>query len=692
MGHASNNFIRRAIALFLAAMLLASSTLSVFPATAFAANNQSFEATGTLDTIIDSTGRANVPDSIVAGDEEAIPLVNSNEAVLDETETLCPDAENVDAQRIVAWPKEETTPAQIEASVQELASELEVDEATEILENPEPSDPETLVIIESDSDTSQELMAEMISTGLYESVDYDVIVETCAAYTSNPNDPYYNTRVANIGTWGLNAFPGGNFSAVWGRLGSTRGTGASIPIAVIDTGFYMNIADRGPNIVAGYDFGSNRTDVTPQSTLPLAAHGTGTAGLIGAATNNGIGVAGAAWDNTVIVYKVADANNVLYLSSVTSAINDVVAKKNARIINLSLGGTEFPAYLQQSIDAAVAAGILVVASAGNNALAGNPVLYPAAYGPVLSVASISANGQRSSFSTFNSGVNIAAPGDGITVLDKNNTYDYASGTSFSAPFVCAAAALVWRANPNLTAAQVKNLLLSTATPIGAKGNIYTGAGALNAFAAFELAQGLPYQPRISSVQRGPKSVSVYWSKDTSNPSPAKAYILQYRPSSSSNWASITIPTSAASYAYTVTGLADNTTYYFRVCTVNAQGYGPYSASVASTTYPVTMQATATTIKMKRGKSVVVRVAPYYCNNKKFTISWKSSKPAVATISSFGKAAKKKGKGSWVSNALHGSQKVKASGRKVTIQALKKGTTYFTFGTGKATKVIKVVVN
>lgn len=721
MGSPKNNVLYRSISLLFAVILFLA---SLFPAaTSFAVlvDAESAESTEpSLTALAEESGKpaesakiaataekllvaTEVADaSTVVGSPESAKIAAttaklSSDAEVNETaelegfNPLSPDEPEVDASRIVAWPKENVSSEEIEESIADLAEGLDTAKEIELISNPEEDDSESLVIVEGDPESTEDLMEQMMASGLYEVVDYDVLLDPLATYKAKPNDKYYADKNLAEGSWGLGAFPGANFSELWARLDLAKGKPNTAPIAVIDTGFDLSLEDRGSNIVAGYDFALNKKTVTPQSKTQIAYHGTSTAGVIGAATNNKKGVAGAAWDNRIIVYKATDANNNLYLSTVTNSINDVVEKRNARIINMSLGGTTFPAYFQKAIDAAVDAGILVIAAAGNTAQSGNVVLYPAAYSRVLSVASIGPTGKWSNFSTYNSGVDIAAPGEQVAVMRHSNTYSHASGTSFAAPHVSAAAALIWRASPELSALQVRNLLTSTAKPIGARGNTKTGAGALDADAAYELALGLPYQPKITKVTRGDKSVKLSWSCDTQCNRPVTGYILQYRSSNQEKWTSVTLNTKAKNHSYTVQNLKEGKKYYFRIATVNDKGKGPVSASVASTTYPLSIKSTKSTVEIKKGKTVTIRVAPQYCTKKSVKVNWSSSKPKIASISTMGKDPMAKGKGSWSTKALTDSSVAK-NGKKLTIKGLKKGTCYITFTSGTAKCKVKVIVN
>jgi subtilisin family serine protease len=156
----------------------------------------------------------------------------------------------------------------------------------------------------------------------------------------------------------------------------------------------------------------------------------------------------------------------------------------AKIINLSLGGAQTSLVERHAIDYATKRGVLLVAAAGNSAEQGNPVVYPAALigSAGLVVGASGADGRRASFSTTGRYVDVLAPGVDVLgalatgipsgfftpvgTLGGNGTYGYGTGTSYAAPEVAGAAALVWAANPNLDAAGVAATLEGTATSNG----------------------------------------------------------------------------------------------------------------------------------------------------------------------------------------------------------------------------------
>jgi hypothetical protein len=154
----------------------------------------------------------------------------------------------------------------------------------------------------------------------------------------------------------------------------------------------------------------------------------------------------------------------------------------AKIISMSLGQAYgLPNDLKAAMDYAISKGVLIVASSGNDyAEVAN---WPAAYAPVISVAASTKYGVRANFSTYHASVDIAAPGEAVSCV-KTGGYGYCNGTSFSAPLVAGAAAVVWRVNPDLPATEIGSLLTRTARDVSPAGkDIYTGSGIVDVTAA-----------------------------------------------------------------------------------------------------------------------------------------------------------------------------------------------------------------
>jgi subtilisin family serine protease len=248
---------------------------------------------------------------------------------------------------------------------------------------------------------------------------------------------------------------------------------ASVTVAVVDTGADLSAPDLAAKAPATFA-SSGSGDVRDTN-----GHGTFVAALAAGSSTNGEGIAGFGGDARLVVVKAGSGDGSFTDIQEANAIVYAV-DHGARIVNLSMGGTETSATERRAIDYAVGRGALIVAAAGNDYDAGNPTEYPAALlpGKGLAVAASTAGGARAAFSNTGSYVSLAAPGERVfsavsslssalayprvRLPGSRGLYGYASGTSFAAAEVSGAAALVWAANPLLTAAQVADVLQRTA--------------------------------------------------------------------------------------------------------------------------------------------------------------------------------------------------------------------------------------
>ena len=278
---------------------------------------------------------------------------------------------------------------------------------------------------------------------------------------------------------------------------------ASVKIAVIDSGADVTAPDLADKSPRTWSVLSHSTRVRDE-----LGHGTFVASLATGSVSNGTGVSGFGGDAGLLVVQAIDSDG--YITDVDEAAAIVYAVKHgARIINLSIGGTETSLVEQRAIRWAARRGVLLVAAAGNEHDEGNPTEYPAALlqplgsqgrgGIGLSVGATSMDGTRSYFSNTGSYLSLAAPGYNVFAAESADSdwpraqppwsspgyYGWASGTSFASPEVAGVAALVWAANPQLTAPQVAKVLKQSAT--GTRWNSETGWGRLDAAAAVELA-------------------------------------------------------------------------------------------------------------------------------------------------------------------------------------------------------------
>jgi len=253
----------------------------------------------------------------------------------------------------------------------------------------------------------------------------------------------------------------------------------------------------------GWDFGNNDNDPNPHPVFDLATgvdvgfHGTFVAGIAGAATNNGEGIAGAGWNCSLVPLKVVDDAGDITAAAVTLAFA-YATQQHIEVLNMSIGtpaDTGIAEYFQPLVDAATAAGVLCVASAGNDGTSG--LNYPAACNHVLSVAATNESNDRSSFSNYGPWVRVAAPGESMFssicqnyVVDEysqvfylyffgwdgETPYMFGDGTSFSSPLAAGVCALVRSAHPAWTPLQVEGQVIATGDvvaydqPIGRKVN------------------------------------------------------------------------------------------------------------------------------------------------------------------------------------------------------------------------------
>ena len=285
-----------------------------------------------------------------------------------------------------------------------------------------------------------------------------------APMTALATDPYRSQQ------WSLDVL----------KAGSLPPGSPSTLVAVVDTGVRATHEDFAAGQVR-CDLGA---DFTGEGLGPCAdrvGHGTHVAGIVGAVTGNGKGVASLAPGTSILPVRVLDSKGSGGSIAVAKGIVHA-AQRGAKVINLSLGGPGGSSSLDPAVRYATEQGALVVVSAGNNRQTGNEVNYPAASPGALSVASTDQGGSSSSFSYSGPSVDVAAPGGRIWSLwaGSDAQYTAASGTSMAAPAVSAVASLYRAANPAATPAQVTSALLGTASDVEAPGREdNTGAGLVN---------------------------------------------------------------------------------------------------------------------------------------------------------------------------------------------------------------------
>jgi hypothetical protein len=252
----------------------------------------------------------------------------------------------------------------------------------------------------------------------------------------------------------------------------------NIVIALLDSGINALHPDLVGRVLPGYNFVSGLADTSDNF-----GHGTAVGGVMVAAGNNAIGVAGVAYGCTVLPVKVMDASGFASYSCIAQGIQYAV-DRGVRVINISIAGDSPSSTLQSAIDYAWSNNVVVVAAAGNNT--GIESQYPAACDHVVAVSATEPDDSLASFSNCGSFVTFSAPGDNIwtTQRDLSNPYGAWRGTSFASPIVAAVSALVLSVAPSLSNTQLVSLLEQSVDDIGPVGyDTSFGYGRVNAFRA-----------------------------------------------------------------------------------------------------------------------------------------------------------------------------------------------------------------
>ena len=319
-------------------------------------------------------------------------------------------------------------------------------------------------------------------------------------YTRDPNEPYnqywlYTTRITRA----------------WNLVHADN----TVTVATLDTGVDFDHADLEDNLLMDYawDAYNSKPLSASVSNGDRIGHGTMVAGIISARANNGIGLAGASFNATILPVKVfndtgaPEATTASVLSGYKYVVDLATSKtvSNLRVINASFGS--YNTYsssgyclkdeaLRKAIVSAKNAGIVTVCSGGNGK-DGKPRtdnIYPADFDECVAVTALNTDNTNCYWSDYNKKKNISAPGLLITTTDATGGYSKASGTSMAAPIVSGVFALLFAAEPVATVDDACNAVYATATPISDAENDRTDIsgshGAIDASAAVEALEGL----------------------------------------------------------------------------------------------------------------------------------------------------------------------------------------------------------
>ena len=285
-----------------------------------------------------------------------------------------------------------------------------------------------------------------------------------------PDDIYLGEQ------WGINRI---NAPQAWQIASGNSDT----VIAILDTGIDQTHPDLAGKVIASVNFTKSPT------ANDVNGHGTHIAGIVGAVANNGIGIAGLAYDCLLMNVKVADDKGFCEAQTVAKGVVWAV-DNGADVINMSLTLTKSNQALENAVNYAWDNGVVVVAAAGN--FLGEGLVYPSCYENCIAVAATDANDALAFGLNPDYEVDVAAPGVGIYSTIPGNAYGTASGTSMAAGYASGLAGLLFglvtdtNGNRQLND-EILNIIYGSCDEIGAKG---VGSGRINAHGAVSFATGL----------------------------------------------------------------------------------------------------------------------------------------------------------------------------------------------------------
>lgn len=376
--------------------------------------------------------------------------------------------------------RDNLSPAQVDRELKAIASKYGIEPKF----NSAFSKGNNLYIVKGDTQVLEKLKQSKELQELTEFVEANYVYSMDFFGGTTPNDPMYKDQ------WNLKAI---DVEKAWAK---TKGKG--ITVAVIDTGVSKVDDLKNTNFVKGYDFVNDREDASDDN-----GHGTHVAGTIAQSTNNNFGVAGIAYEASIMPLKVLSASGGGTISDIAEAII-FAADNGANVINMSLGGGGESKLMQEAIDYAYKKGVVIVAAAGNSNR--NAAFYPARYPKVIAVSATSSTGEKAPYSNYGAGIDVAAPGGAITrgkngekgdmsggilqnTIDpktKESVFRAFQGTSMAAPHVSGVVALI-EASGVKNPEKVFQVLKQSSRKVSDDTLNYYGSGHLNAAAAVNLA-------------------------------------------------------------------------------------------------------------------------------------------------------------------------------------------------------------
>jgi subtilisin family serine protease len=422
---------------------------------------------------------------------------------------------------------------------------------------------------------------------------------------AEPNDPRFPELwgLRNIGQ-GANGNPGGtpgsdiHTPAAWDLSTGSSNT----VVAIIDTGIDYAHPDLAPNMwsapspftvnVGGETIacpaGSHGFNAITLTCNPMDDHNHGThvAGTIGAAGNNGIGVAGVNWTSRLMGIKFLDSTGSGTVADAIRAVQFAIESKeffgpdaDIRVLSNSWGGGDFSQALLDEINAAGDSDMLFVAAAGNSGFP-NDILptYPASYDApnIVAVAATTNTDERAFFSNYGANsVHLGAPGMDILSTIRDQAYGFSSGTSMATPHVSGAAALVL-SHCTVNTAELKEVLLGTVDRVPSLESRTITGGRLNVHSAMYACTAPPEAPANLTAAGGDTQVRLTWTRVLG----ATGYRVKRSLTPGGPYA--LIAPNVKPSEFTDTGVVNGTTYYYVVSAVNIVGESADSNEASAT--------------------------------------------------------------------------------------------------------------